>query len=372
METEEQVLIEEKVFGPKTKLESNIDLICRVAELIHPGNWCLDISEPRLKSVVSADNRLLIKFPEVTISNGTSLTHHITDVFIAIPITTDYSKMRGNTMYMMRSSVEQVEFYNGYFHSHACRSNRAPTVENYFQWRNLCLGGQTSLTELVYALSSEGINEGVLELLLLNLHTYVRHESISGGPYFMYKNLIFPSERSRNYNSDLLKLKCYENLIDSFISDDSEEVLELSLAVIGGGEVSCSFHNTFISMPERLKRIISKLHEDGEISTTELLANMGSRDSNDNFVSKLKPGSNDYIIQSQKRASMISNLNTESILMFRGSKSDFLIRDVNEAVEEEEVLDFTNLEINSALIREMAVIYKQEVGQYLTYEEEYN
>ena len=156
--------IEQKIYGPKTLLDTKRDAICEIAESIYPGRWSLDVNESSFNGNcnIGMINRLIIHFPKSTIRNENGYSHDIQESYIAILIRKDYSKLSSSYMFMMRTKVALKEFTSGYFHSHAQNVNLNPSIGNYFVWRRLCVGGQTSLTDILYTLTHDGIDENNL------------------------------------------------------------------------------------------------------------------------------------------------------------------------------------------------------------------
>jgi hypothetical protein len=208
--------------------KERLELIQRVAEEVHPGNWHYGPMEPMLAMTYGKTHyerrhcecdycngkdgtecthpasktcyRLLIRFPETVIRNRNGREHPIHEFFIAIPFTADHKKTLNTSLCSYRTKVTTKEYAYGYFHSHSTSADwNCGHPQNYFRWRSCCLGGQTELTDLMFDLYDKGLQEKTLHELLVTLYIYASWESINGGPYMLMKDIRYPeAEGSRN------------------------------------------------------------------------------------------------------------------------------------------------------------------------------
>lgn len=226
-------------------INENEELIKAIAEEIHPGFWDFGpLVEPSLLSRVPKETiykkcsskscstceinprncrnanleyldtknfkRLLIHFPEFTMTNSRNETYTIKDYYIAIIFNSDCSKLATSSLYGIRTTFTVEEYLTGFMHSHA-ETSYAGEPEHYTTWRLLCLGSDTALTEICCTLASN-LNKEYLHELLLLLNIYVNWESIEGGPYRRFKDVYLNSDYFQN-NSNHLERK-YLNIFN--------------------------------------------------------------------------------------------------------------------------------------------------------------
>jgi len=377
MEVKDEIALSSIVYGPKPKQEHFIDMICEAAEWVYPGNWCLDVAEHSLKTVLNTPNRLLIRFPEVNLSNGVDPIHKIEDVFIAIPISKDYSKASTVSLAMIRSTASIVEFNCGYMHSHARRSSNDRRLDSYFTWRGLCLGGQTALTELTYNLNTDGISTEELTKLLLTLSTYVRHESITGGPYFMYRDVKFnirPNSSSL-LNEERLQVLDKRVLKSLIFNDDYERLkVHFEYSIFRGPKVISN--NVYSSLNKRVAIELIEMANEGLIETAIALSLIGTINSSGHFISH---GSNNADLSLDKakcidgiRDLKAFNRQRTDILSFRGVKPEFSIKTEDSAEAETESLsNLSNMDANPEIVQKIFERYSNQLIKFISDEEEY-
>lgn len=366
--------IEQKVNGPKTLIETKRDAICEIAESIYPGRWSLDVNESFFNGNVStgACNRLIIHFPKSTIKNSNGETHNIQESYIAILISKDYSRLLSNYMFMLRTKVELKEFTSGYFHSHAQTVNQNPSPGNYFVWRRLCVGGQTSLTEILYNLSHDGIDENNLTNLLVVLSSYICWESRDGGPYMYFKSLAIPLSNSRDQGiaSNTLKF-VYSKFIEELLEDEDNPFPEL-IKDVRSDEYSVT--NTMSSILPIIRKSVLSLSIQG--TSNENLKNtlLGSFN-NGSFKSVASSGVyqtpiSTYIAYNESLKNW-SKQTKDNLLKFNDKNLEFSIDIPNLDTEEVLDIDYSQLTVHPDLIRHIVILYINDVNTYLSEKSKY-
>ena len=197
-------------------LDKRIEEMVPLLSEIYPNNWHIYRNQdyiklnPFLRKVIfetgDEDNFvtthhtiIAIRFPEITITNSKGHSNVIKDLFVFMymyiktkptdknPCTLVFSSnIKG-----IRSTLREEEFVSNYIHSHLPRSRGndygkpwAPSIST----GGFCVGGGTetssALADLTYRFDILQF-----ELFLYQLSTYVRHESLGGGPYIRMENI---------------------------------------------------------------------------------------------------------------------------------------------------------------------------------------
>lgn len=369
-----EIEIEQKIHGPKTLTETKRDTICEIAESIYPGRWSLDINESSFNGNCSVGmlNRLIIHFPKSTIRNENGESHDIQESYIAILVKKDYSKLASSYMFMMRTKVALKEFASGYFHSHAQNVNLNPSVSHYFVWRRLCVGGQTSLTELLYNLTQDGIDEDNLTNLLVVLSSYICWESRDGGPYMYFKNLSIPL---RNSNSNGITSNTINTVYNKFIEnllDDEDNPFPELIKDVRSNQYSVT-NKTSSIIPIIRKSIL-------ELSIPET--------SNENLRNELLGSYNNYSFKAVSNNSFYqtpmstyvayneslknwSKQTKDNLLKFNDKNLEFSIDIPNLETEEVVDIDYSQLDIHPDLSRSIVTMYTNNISNYVSERQKY-
>ncbi len=340
--------------APKTEYEKRQEWICKLAEEIHPGCWDFGMTEPNLlnwfNSNVSdnidpectckrckdgntcefrgaASPRLLIKFPKVKISNSQRQHYEIEDMYIAIIFNNTLSRTRFKGMTALKTTTTTKELYNsGFIHPHASRLSVSSELEHMFQWRNLCLGGDTELTDILYTLTTDSVNYKDLHELLVLLHIYVGWESLEGGPYHRFKDVVYPQSSSRRLNlpSVLSTPPVLFNTLSKYYLANPEAVRP----EITGNISDLAITNVNDSLVPAIKRLAIQMVYDGVISERELYRTIGIH-SPIGFT-PLVNGSADSSIVSQckmwvEAAEGLNKTDTTKIISWKSEKVEFVV-----------------------------------------------
>lgn len=125
--------------------------------------------------------RIIIHFPEVTITNSRKGSHVIKDLWVKIGI-----KKNGNInthLHGLRTTMTTLEYDQRYMHSHLAGFN-----PDNIQWSHFCLGsGEINQVLMLLNTKFDEIN---FTLLCLHLKNYVKWESLEGTPHNKMENII--------------------------------------------------------------------------------------------------------------------------------------------------------------------------------------
>lgn len=123
---------------------------------------------------------ILIKFPEVTVTNEVDRSINIQDLYVKI-------KVKRNKIYetfkMVRTTYDIIQWVSSYSHSHIPRLDNIEVPH----WTTPCLG-QGPLNSTVRTLK-ERYDEEILGLFCFELSKYVTVESLEGVPYIRLESV---------------------------------------------------------------------------------------------------------------------------------------------------------------------------------------
>lgn len=154
---------------------------------------------------------LIIKFPQIKITNSEKTEHIIEDLYVVLPF-----KKTGQSrtlIYGFRGKLTNIEFNNSYFHSHLSNRNASDLC-------GFCLGSG-DLVEILHKLSKFGFDKDVFNYFLANLSIYVEWESLEGGPYRRIKELSSKDTVDFNPNDDSSYFMITEKRLDDYLRDNN-------------------------------------------------------------------------------------------------------------------------------------------------------
>lgn len=126
------------------------------------------------------DTNILIKFPEVRVTNEQDRSVNIKDLYVQLRL--KGNKMRG-TFRMIRTTYDVIQWLSRYSHSHIPRISSSDVPS----WSSPCLGTgplNTTLSRL-----REVYDEEFLGLFCFELSKYVTVESLAGVPYIKLESI---------------------------------------------------------------------------------------------------------------------------------------------------------------------------------------
>lgn len=126
---------------------------------------------------------ILVRFPEVRVTNENDRFIDIWELYAKVPITFD-GKIKSNGFSLNRAEYDMFQFKNNYLHSHV---SSIPT-NNFTSFQTPCLG-RGPIRATITTLATEEFDELRWQLFCLELSKYVQVESLAGGPYERMENL---------------------------------------------------------------------------------------------------------------------------------------------------------------------------------------
>lgn len=126
---------------------------------------------------------IIIKFPEITITNTAEFKHNIKDLYVKVQVV--YCDEIDNFVPFniggTRGKVTDIEAYNSYMHSHLQFS-----VGNFYPF---CIGDRESAFGSVLANTIDALNKDNFQALMYMIETLVSWESLEGVPFYKIGNL---------------------------------------------------------------------------------------------------------------------------------------------------------------------------------------
>lgn len=125
---------------------------------------------------------ILIRFPEVTVTNENNKSINIKDLFARVKVNKDGNLI--GTFTLNRTSFPTYQWSRGYMHSHV----PSMTTRHTPSWENPCLGsGPISTT---CGTLNHNSSDEIWDLFIYELSLYVQNESLRGGPYIRLENVM--------------------------------------------------------------------------------------------------------------------------------------------------------------------------------------
>lgn len=203
-DSEGQYVFSDEVVIYDKKEEETIDdknkaSLIRILEVVFPDNWCLES--------VDGINRVIVRFPEFVIRNSRNETHTIRGLYVKVSFDSHWC-ISSSSISGMRAVLLERERSSSYRHSHL------PTASDFTGYSTFCTGGDM-IAELGMMLRNKNVfeNEDMYENYFETLNTYVRWESLEGGPYkrlssiamsigddFNYGEPPYANARSKTFN----------------------------------------------------------------------------------------------------------------------------------------------------------------------------
>lgn len=175
-----------------------------------------------IKKTLTNEFILILHYPKVEITNSANEHYTAYDFFIKILFGTDSTNtyVIYKNMSFTRTTVTEKEYEGNWLHPHI-----KGTIGAFSS--NFCLG-TGPLRTLLHILSDGGtfhLTNTAVFALLTNLDTYLKWESIEGGPYVRIPTLLSNTEQTRYpLSNERHKQKAFAY---AFIDDAQEELLKV-------------------------------------------------------------------------------------------------------------------------------------------------
>jgi len=169
---------------------------------------------------------IIIHYPDFIISNKNGTTHPIKDLYVrfSVELKTDgkiyLSKIQG-----IRGTMTPMEISYGYIQSHLHPYYGSDHVVN---WQPFCLGkAPVELTRMVF---NGEFNLDTFELFLYSIETFIKWESLDGGPYRQIGEMDYKRKDTSNFWNSTERV---EGVFKEYILDrDRIELLKNSIRLV--------------------------------------------------------------------------------------------------------------------------------------------
>ena len=204
----------------KTEKEDVEETIAEIAENVFPENSFYTtnretfVSSINCESIPYSHSYLIIRFPEFNIKNRNKRSHKIKNLFVVccFNICNEGKISMNNQIYGNRSEYTSAEFKSKYRHSHLSTSG-------FKKFTYFCLGEGTSMSTALAELNMNFCPER-FELFLHLLNSYVRYESLEGGPFIKMERITLESSTTEpTVDVDVERIE-YLSLISEDLDND--------------------------------------------------------------------------------------------------------------------------------------------------------
>lgn len=205
---------------------NTIDQMFTLLNTHYPDAW--DIHIDILSNSTSINKiKIIIKFPQITITNSSNESHEIKDLYVVLPIRLNINdniivgRPEGT-----RGRISFAEKSSSYAHSHLPSTNFSTNYQ--YNTTLFCLGSGP-LTDVLDRIEGTNMRIEDFEAILIFLDDFVRWESIEGVPYTYISRISEVSTRNKIYIEDLnLKQYIWNTSIPSLIDYFKEKNTQLS------------------------------------------------------------------------------------------------------------------------------------------------
>lgn len=166
---------------------NTIDQMFTLLNRHYPDVWDvhIDILDDD-KRIVIYSIKIIIKFPQITITNSRNESHEIKDLYVVLPIIINVNdKLIIGRPSGTRGTVSFAEKQSSYAHSHL---NSINFLLNQYTTPLFCLGSGP-LVDIFNRIEDTGMSMEDFEAILVFLDDFVRWESIEGVPYKYIKDI---------------------------------------------------------------------------------------------------------------------------------------------------------------------------------------
>lgn len=127
------------------------------------------------------DDKILVHFPRVTVSNENDRSVDITELYVKVQL--NNSGLLIGTFTLNRTEYTIEQWYSSYLHSHVHSLNKS----NLSEFKTPCLGSGP-IKDTCLTLNSS-FDEDIWNLFVFELDKYVQTESVSGIPYMYLEKI---------------------------------------------------------------------------------------------------------------------------------------------------------------------------------------
>jgi hypothetical protein len=166
------------------------------------------------------DINIIIKFDIIEISNSRGSKKILQDLYIKLPINVYNNRIKIDNIEGTRGKLSFFERKANYMHSHLTSLvvNRSQDFKKFCQ-------GNGGLPEAL-AMVNAGFTSNLFKLLLFQIDTYVRWESLEGGPHIRMSSVVpYNIKRELDINSTDLEM-LYKTVDEYICTNDFNIIIE--------------------------------------------------------------------------------------------------------------------------------------------------
>lgn len=234
---------------------------------IYGDDWDLTVN---VSSGILNISSIILHFPEFDITNSVGNSHEIVDFYLKLQLYLDGDTLQVGSFNGGRGSLTLKEYSCGYLHSHSRKVNPGKAPEG-IVWSNFCTGsGEINKYREAYCVSNT--SEKAM-MLLLQIQTMVRWESLEGTPHFNMSSIRYVGSTASSgglvplFVTDT-QCQSFSRIVLEFIRTGKLPVTGIKVSIVSG-KILVDFEDIFIqtllSLPE-LKPFVGCLY-DGQVYT---------------------------------------------------------------------------------------------------------
>ena len=180
---------------------NTIDQMFTLLNTHYPDAWDIHIDTLNSRSTVINAIKIIIKFPQITITNSRNESHEIKDLYVVLPI-----RLNANNNIIVgrlegtRGRISFAEKKSSYAHSHLQPNSFLTSYQ--YKTTSFCLGSGP-LKDILDRIEMNNMRIEDFEAILVFIDDFVKWESIEGVPYIYISNISEVSTRYELYMESL-------------------------------------------------------------------------------------------------------------------------------------------------------------------------
>lgn len=296
--------------------------------------------------------KILLLFPEVTVTNENNKSEIIYDVYIKVPITIEGTL--GGQFKLCRSTLTTNQYKCGYMFSHTqvISNDRIP------DFKECCLGSGP-IRETISNLMGT-FDEDFWLLFCVELESYLRVESLSGGPYIRLEQINSNSRNKKvennfpnSINTSILAKLINRNGVDSqntriynMINGFIQHIIQnkvLTFSYINGGyTIGHSYVDARVIMSNAFIDYINTLNLENYVQVPVLYSKK--------IIVKGIVKNNAIEISPEEAPTRTPTSNDFMPFTFKGARIPFVVKNINSSIANNESIFLTNHVTHNILI----------------------
>ncbi len=296
--------------------------------------------------------KILLLFPEVTVTNENNKSEIIYDVYIKVPITIEGTL--GGQFKLCRSTFTTNQYKCGYMFSHAqvINNDRIP------DFRECCLG-RGPIRETISNLMGT-FDEDFWLLFCVELESYLRVESLAGGPYIRLEQINsnsrnkkiennFPNSITTSIPAKLINrngvnsqnTRIY-NMINGFIQHIIHNKVLTFSYINGGYTIGHSYVDVRVIMSNAFIDYVNTLNLEDYVQVSVLYSKK--------IIVKGIVRNNAIEISPEEAPTRTPTSNDFMPFRFKGNRIPFVVKNINSSIANNESVFLTNHVTHNILI----------------------